>query len=145
MTFECPRGSKLAQLVTNHILSNSNFHMLATVVHHEHDANEFRNNRAATGPRFDRLAAPRLRLFLNFKKQFRIDERAFLATSAHEISIDGYRFNRQSDCQVIIGYLCSFNCPYRLLLRRRTIELLLALRFWRVAPPFALLPLGLTG
>jgi hypothetical protein len=145
VTLECPRGSKLAQLVSYHILGDRDLHMLATVMNHECDIHELGNNRAGTGPRLDRLAAPRLRLFLHFEKQFRIDEWAFLATSAHEISIDSYGFLWQSDRQVIIGYLCSFNCPYRLLLRRRTIELLLGLRFWRVAPPLALLPVGLTG
>ena len=129
MTLECPRGSKLAQLVPYHVLGNGDFYVLATVMNHECHIHELRNNRAGTGPRLDRFTAPRLRLFLHFEKQFWIDEWAFLATSAHEISIDSYGFQWQSDRQVIIGYLCSFNCPYRLLLRRRTIELLLALRF----------------
>ena len=145
MTLECPRGSKLAQLVPYHILSDGDLHMLATVMNHEYDIHELRNNRTGSSPRLDRFTAPRLRLLLHFEKQFWIDEWAFLATSAHEISIDSYGFQWQSDRQVIIGYLCSFNCPYRLLLRRRTIELLLGLRFWRVAPPLALLPVGLTG
>ena len=102
MTLECPRGSKLAQLMAHHVFGHRHFHVLATIVNHERDIHELGNNRAGTGPRLDWFVTTRLRLFLHFEKQLRIDEWAFLATSAHGYSIASYGFLRQSDHQVII-------------------------------------------
>ena len=46
--------------------------------------------------------------------------------------------------QSLRAYL-SFNWPYRRLFRRRMIAVLDGFRGFRVPPPFALLPVGLTG
>jgi len=64
--------------------------MLASVVNHERYVHKFRNDRAGPRPRFDRFVATRLCLLLNFEVKLRIDERAFLATTAHEYYVNRF-------------------------------------------------------
>ena len=78
--------------MSNHVFSDKHFDMLPTVVNHERHVHKFRNDRAGSRPRFDRFIA-RLSLFLHFEKQLRIDERAFLATAAMNISLAGLGTN----------------------------------------------------
>jgi hypothetical protein len=78
--------SELAKLVTDHVFRHVNFHMLATIVHHESDIHELWHNRASTCPSLDWLVTAGLSLFLHFEKQLWIDERPFLATATHVLS-----------------------------------------------------------
>src|SRR5699024_1671404 len=76
-------GSKLAQLVTNHILGNIDRDMLAAVMHREGVADELREDRGSAGPGLEDLL---LALFVHLVDSFdklRSHKRALLDTSAH--------------------------------------------------------------
>lgn len=95
MSTECSRWGELAQLVAHHILGHAHFDVFPSVMNHEGHIDEFGNDRAGACPGLDGFASSRLRLLLYFEEQFRIDKRAFLATTAHQ-----FRF---------FTYLCSFS------------------------------------
>ena len=95
MATERPSWSEFAQLVTHHVLGDVYLDVFPAVMNHEGHIDEHGNDRAGTRPGLDGFASSRLRLLLNFKEQFWIDVRAFLATTTHQ-----FRF---------FTYLCSFS------------------------------------
>tara|TARA_B100001094_G_scaffold312384_1_gene348995 strand:- start:362 stop:673 length:312 start_codon:yes stop_codon:yes gene_type:complete len=83
VAFECSRGSEFTQLMPDHILSDMNFHVLATVMDQKSEPNKLRNNRAGTSPSFNRFFDTFLNLTLDFAKRLKIYERTFFQRSTH--------------------------------------------------------------
>ena len=83
MAPEGPRGSKLAELVANHVLRHINRHMLAPVVNGKGVADEVRENSGAAAPSFlDDLLSCFVH-FMDSLEQLRLYERALFHASAH--------------------------------------------------------------
>ena len=83
MTLVGTGGSKLAQLVTNHVLGNIYRNMLAAIVYCDGVTDELGEDRGSARPGLEDLL---LALFVHFNDSFdklRSHKRAFLNTSAH--------------------------------------------------------------
>ena len=124
--------------------------MRLAVVDHERVADKLGNDRARPSPRRDRFLHAPIVQPLHFLVKLRVDVRTFFEGSTHgKLSVvqswslvSVYRRLTTSDYTYFVFNFCT---PYRRLRRRRIIALFDALRGWRVMPPLALLPVGLTG
>lgn len=83
MPFVGPRRSELAQLVTNHVLSDKYRDVLSTVVNGDRVSDHVRVNGGPARPGLDDLLLTSLIQLLNFFHQVVVDEIAFFDTSCH--------------------------------------------------------------
>ena len=72
---ESPRGSKLAELMPDHVLRHENGDEVLAVVNEECVPNEVRRHHRAPRPRFDGPLLPRLIHCIDFVEQFDVDVR----------------------------------------------------------------------
>ncbi len=78
-----PRGSKLAQLVPNHVFGNEYFDMVFAVVNHKRHADKFGDNRTGPRPGLDRLARAAALLTLYLGIELGVNIRSFFQRSTH--------------------------------------------------------------
>src|SRR5690606_35407482 len=83
VTLERTGHRELAELVANHVLTDQNGHVLATVMHRDGQADHLGQNHRTTRPGLDRLAAVRRNRFLHLLREMRIAEGAFMYWTGH--------------------------------------------------------------
>src|SRR5690606_38638942 len=86
VTAESPRRGELAQLVTDHVLSDVHLEELVAVVNVERLSDELRNDRAPPCPGLDGTVCTTLRCALNLSVELLVNKRAFFQTTSHDAS-----------------------------------------------------------
>src|SRR5262245_15279434 len=84
---ECPRGSKLAEALADHVFRHEHLDMRLAVVNHEGQADELWHDRAGSSPRLDRLLGAGLLCRLDLLEHLEVHEWTFFAGSTHRGSI----------------------------------------------------------